>query len=75
MDGLKKFLAYLKTYMDLAGYHIQFNCVDRETLLKAKERPDAYRDLVVRVAGFCHFFTHLSPLIQDEIIERTEQNW
>lgn len=75
MDGLKKFLAYLKTYMDLAGYHIQFNCVDRETLLKAKERPDEYRDLVVRVAGFCHFFTHLSPLIQDEIIERTEQNW
>ena len=42
-----------KTYLvNLGGKHIQFNVVDRNPLLDAKENPDKYKSLVVRVAGY-----------------------
>ena len=53
-------------------WHVQFNIVNRETLLKAKADPDKYRSLLVRVAGFSAHFVELSPALQDEIIARTE---
>jgi pyruvate formate-lyase/glycerol dehydratase family glycyl radical enzyme len=69
-----KLAAMLKTYFaDLKGWHVQYNIVSRETLLAAKKNPENYRDLIVRVAGYCAFFTTLSPDTQDDIIARTEQ--
>jgi pyruvate formate-lyase/glycerol dehydratase family glycyl radical enzyme len=61
-------------FTDLKGWHIQYNIVDRDTLLKAKANPEKYRNLVVRVAGYSAFFTVLSPDAQDDIIARTEHN-
>ena len=58
---------------DLKGWHIQFNIVDRETLLAAQKNPEKYHDLVVRVAGYSAFFTNLSLETQNDIISRTEQ--
>jgi len=58
---------------DLKGWHVQFNIVDRETLLKAQQNPEEYHDLIVRVAGYSAFFTNLSPETQNDIIARTEQ--
>ena len=46
--------------------------VDNETLHKAQEKPQDYRDLVVRVAGYSTYFTLLTKAVQDEIIARTE---
>ena len=60
-------------FTGLKGWHVQYNVVDRETLLAARKDPASYRDLVVRVAGYSAFFTGLSPEMQDNIIERTEQ--
>lgn len=54
------------------GYHIQFNVVGKETLLKAQQNPDEYRDLVVRIAGYSVYFTELSNSAQNDIIARTE---
>lgn len=71
-DGLRKLLSLVKTYFDRYGYHLQFNIVDRATLLAAKARPEQYRDLIVRVAGFSAYFVELAPEVQDEIIARTE---
>ena len=71
-DGCKKLLSLIKTYMDMGGSHVQFNCVSRETLEKAQRDPDAHKDLVVRVAGFSAFFVQLDAGVQDEIIKRTE---
>ena len=34
------------------GMHMQFNVVDRQTLLDAQEHPEKYKHLVVRVAGY-----------------------
>jgi formate C-acetyltransferase len=73
-DDLKKFLALIKTYLiDYGGKHIQFNVVDRETLLDAQVHPERYLDLVVRVAGYSALWVELDRVVQDEIIARTEQ--
>ena len=64
--------AIIKTYFEEGGKHIQFNTVDRATLLDAQQHPENHRDLIVRVAGYSAYFTELSPGMQNEIIERTE---
>ena len=71
-EGVTKFLALIKTYMDLGGSHIQFNCLTSEDLQEAQLKPEDYRDLVVRVAGFSAFFVNLDKGVQDELIKRTE---
>lgn len=71
-DDLKKLGDLVKTYMMNGGKHIQFNVVDNETLRKAQETPENYRDLVVRVAGYSTYFTLLTPAVQNELIARTE---
>ena len=72
-EGRQKFADLLGTYFDQGGNHVQFNILDRETLLDAKEHPENYRNLVVRVAGYSAFWVELTPAVQDEIISRTEQ--
>jgi formate C-acetyltransferase len=47
--------------------------IDRQTLIDAQNDPDRYKDLIVRVAGYSDHFHNLSRVLQDEIIERTEQ--
>lgn len=69
----EKLMLMLRTFFEsYRGWHVQYNIVSRETLLAAKQHPDQYRDLVVRVAGYSAFFTALSPEAQDDIIARTE---
>jgi len=68
--GLDLLADMLKTYFDLGGEQIQVNMVSRETLQKALENPGAYRDLVVRVAGFTAYFVSLSPELQAEVAAR-----
>jgi formate C-acetyltransferase len=72
-EGRQKFAELLGTYFDQGGNHVQFNILDRETLLDAKAHPENYRNLVVRVAGYSAFWVELTPAVQDEIISRTEQ--
>lgn len=71
-DSARKLLALVRTYMQMGGSHVQFNCVSADTLKAAQKDPQQYRDLVVRVAGFSAFFVLLEKRIQDEIIKRTE---
>jgi pyruvate formate-lyase/glycerol dehydratase family glycyl radical enzyme len=68
------FIDYLKTWRDMKIPHIQLNIVDSETLMDAKQRPEAYLDLIVRVAGYSAYFVELSEGLQDHIIDRTAQN-
>ena len=64
--------ALIKTYFKNGGMEIQFNVVDRATLLDAQQHPEKHKDLVVRVSGFSAYFTSLIKETQDEIIARTE---
>lgn len=71
-EGTRGLMDLLKTLCSLDVYHVQFNVVDKETLLAAQEKPEEYKDLLIRVAGYTAFFTELGKDIQDEIIGRTE---
>lgn len=71
--GLESFVGLIRGYFDQGGMHMQFNVVDKQTLLDAQAHPDKYSGLVVRVAGYSALFTTLSKSLQDDIIKRTEQ--
>ena len=70
--GKEKLVALLRAEEMLGGYHVQFNVVDRETLLDAQEHPEKHSDLLVRVAGYSAFFVDLRKEAQDLIINRIE---
>jgi trans-4-hydroxy-L-proline dehydratase len=72
-DDLDKLVQLVRGYFQLGGHHIQFNVVDAATLRAAQQHPEQYRDLIVRVAGYSDYFCDLGKALQDEIIERTEQ--
>lgn len=71
-EGLAKMAAYLKAFSRYKIQHIQFNVVDRATLLDAQKHPENHKDLVVRVAGYSAMFVELARGIQDDIINRSE---
>lgn len=71
--GLKNFAALVRSYFDHKGMHVQFNVIDRKTLLDAQREPEKHKNLVVRVAGYSAQFVSLSKDLQDDIINRTEQ--
>lgn len=72
-EGRKIFVSLLRTYVAKNGMQIQVNLVDQETLHKAQQSPEQYRNVIVRVAGYCEYFTNLDRKLQDEIIRRTAQ--
>ena len=73
--GLDSLADLVRSYFTMDGHHIQFNVVSRETLRKAQDNPEEYKDLIVRVAGYSDYFNNLDRVLQDEIIERTEQSF
>ncbi|MGL5257001.1 MAG: trans-4-hydroxy-L-proline dehydratase [Proteocatella sp.] len=74
-NGLEQMANLVRTYFNMDGHHIQFNVVDKQTLIDAQNNPEEYKDLIVRVAGYSDHFHNLSKALQDEIIGRTEQTF
>jgi pyruvate formate-lyase/glycerol dehydratase family glycyl radical enzyme len=72
--GKSKLIALIQTYFALGGMEMQFNIVSGKVLRQAQEKPEEYRDLVVRIAGFSAYFVELYKASQDDIIKRTELN-
>jgi formate C-acetyltransferase len=70
-QGIPRIADLVRSYFKLDGHHIQFNVVDAATLRRARETPERYRDLIVRVAGYSDYFVDLTDALQDEIIRRT----
>lgn len=71
-ESCQKVKGLIRVYMERGGFELQINVTDRETLLKARENPEAYQDLVVRIGGYSDYFVKLSPNMQDEVLLRTE---
>ena len=63
--------AMIQSFFSLGAFHVQFNTISTEILRKAQERPEDYKDLLVRVAGYSTQFVNLSRSMQDAIIART----
>ncbi|MGL5207338.1 MAG: 4-hydroxyphenylacetate decarboxylase large subunit [Acidaminococcaceae bacterium] len=72
INGTRKLLEVVRAYMRKGGFHVQFNIVDSKTLRDAQKKPENYRDLMVRVAGFTQYWCEIGKPIQDEVIYRTE---
>ena len=72
LQGTRKLLDIVRAYMRKGGFHVQFNVVDSNTLREAQRKPEKYRDLMVRVAGFTQYWCEIGKPIQDEVIYRTE---
>ena len=62
----------IRSYFTLGGHHIQFNIVDTATLKAAQQTPEDYKDLLVRMAGYSDYFNDMNDDLQQEVIERTE---
>jgi formate C-acetyltransferase len=73
--GTRKLMSLIRTACDLKMWHLQFNIINRETLIAAQKNPEKYQDLLVRVAGYSAYFVDLTPQLQNEIIKRTEHNF
>lgn len=74
-QGLRHFSGLVRNYFDKKGMHVQFNVIDRKTLIEAQNNPQQHQDLVVRVAGYSAQFVVLAKEVQDDIISRTEQQF
>ena len=73
-EGLDKLTSLIRGYFKLDGHHIQFNIINKDTLLAAQKNPAEYKDLIVRVAGYSDYFIDLGTDLQNEIIARTEMS-
>jgi len=71
--SFEKLADLLETYFQNGGVHFQLTYVSKQDLLCARENPDDYRHLRVRVTGFADYFVKLHDAIQEDIINRTTQ--
>ncbi len=69
--AVRKLASLIRGYFRQGGHHVQFNIVDEATMRAAKEKPENYRNLLVRVAGYSDYFVDLDERHQDEILSRT----
>ncbi len=72
--GLDSLVSLLRSYVELGGMQIQFNLMDPQQLIDAQSNPEAYKGLVVRVAGYSAYFVSLSEDVQNEVIARFEKH-
>jgi formate C-acetyltransferase len=72
-EGTQRLTQIIRTWCELKLWHVQFNIINRQTLLAAQQDPAKYRNLIVRIAGYSAYFVDLSPAQQAEIIARTEE--
>ncbi len=73
-QGTRNLSSMIRSWCDQKHWHIQFNIINRSTLIAAQKDPEKYRNLLVRVAGYSAYFVDLSKQLQNEIINRTEHH-
>lgn len=71
-SGLSALRALIEAYLRRGGFEIQVNVVGADVLRDAQTCPEKYADLLVRVAGYSDYFTNLNPVLQEEVIARTD---
>ena len=73
-EDIKKLGQLIRSYFTMGGHHVQFNIVDTATLYAAQACPEDYKDLLVRMAGYSDYFNDMNADLQQEVIERTEND-
>jgi formate C-acetyltransferase len=70
--GRDSLIGLMDTYFKNGGMQSQFSIVGRDMMLAAQKKPEKYKDLVVRIAGYSAYFVELSTELQNDLIGRTE---
>jgi formate C-acetyltransferase len=69
-EGIQKVALLVRSFVRLGGQQLQINSLSAMTLLAAREHPEQYPNLIVRVWGWSGYFCELAPEYQDHIIQR-----
>ncbi len=69
-ESIRKTAMLVRTFAQLGCQQLQLNSLSLQTLLDAREHPEAHRNLIVRVWGWSGYFCELAPEYQDQIIAR-----
>ncbi len=70
-NGITALVASLRTYFELGGFAVHYNVLDTEVLMDAKQNPEKYPSLQVRLCGWNVLFSTLSEKEKDEFIARS----
>jgi formate C-acetyltransferase len=69
-----KFVTLLQGCIDAGFFEMQMNVVSSKQLIDAKNNPDAFPNLIVRVWGFSSYFNDLPDEYKDVLIQRALKN-
>ena len=66
--------ALVSAFFSMGGVNVAPNVLSCETLLAAREHPEQYQSLAVRIVGYSELYLRLPEHMQQEILNRTEQS-
>ena len=71
-EGLDNLISYIDEYLAGGPMHVQFNIMSSATMKAAQKKPEDYKDMLVRVAGYSAYFVELGKALQKDLIQRTD---
>lgn len=72
VEGRDNLINFVDEYLSKGAMHVQFNIMSVETMKAAQKKPEDYKDMLVRVAGYSAYFVELGKPLQKDLIGRTE---
>ncbi|POP41893.1 formate C-acetyltransferase/glycerol dehydratase family glycyl radical enzyme [Superficieibacter electus] len=72
VEGRDTLVSFIDEYIAKQAMHVQFNIMSSATMRAAQKKPEDYKDMLVRVAGYSAYFVELGKPLQKDLIQRTE---
>jgi len=71
-ESTAKVRELIESYFDMGGLQFCFTIADTAVMRAAQKNPQDYQDLIVRIAGFSAYFTHMPFDVQEDYIAKFE---